>query len=87
MIVASSIYVLSMLVGMTCSFLLFKGHRRAPSRLLLSSAICFAGLALNDLGLLVDLFVLPDVDLAAVRSLPALAGFTVLVYALIKESR
>jgi Family of unknown function (DUF5985) len=53
----------------------------------MASAVCFAGLALNDVGLVVDVFVLPDVSLVAVRSLPALIGLGVLVHALVKESR
>ena len=84
---ASAVYVLSMLVGGACAVLLFKAHRRAPSRLLLPAAICFAGLALNDLGLVIDLFVLPDVSIVAVRSLPAIVGLAVLVRALVKEGR
>jgi hypothetical protein len=85
MSLAPAVYVLSLLVGALCAALLFKAHRRAPSPLLLPAAICFAGLALNDLGLIVDLFVLPDVSIVAVRSLPAVIGLGVLVRALVKE--
>ena len=87
MIAASAVYVLSVLIGGACAVLLFRAHRRAPSPLLLSAAICFAGLALNDVGLIIDVFVLPDINLVAVRSLPALVGLAVLVRALIKEAR
>jgi hypothetical protein len=85
MSLAPAVYVLSLLVGALCAALLLKAHRRAPSPLLLPAAICFAGLALNDLGLIVDLFVLPDVSIVAVRSLPAVIGLGVLVRALVKE--
>ncbi|HET7786866.1 MAG TPA: DUF5985 family protein [Myxococcales bacterium] len=85
MIAASAVYVLSVLVGVTCTVLLVRAHARSPSRLLLSAALCFAGLALNDLGLIVDVFVLPDVSIVAVRSLPAVIGLAVLVRALVKE--
>ena len=87
MIAPSVVYVLSVLVGAACAVLLFKAHRRSPSGLLLSAAICFAGLALNDLGLIVDVFVLPDVSIVAIRSLPAVIGLAVLVRALVKEGR
>lgn len=87
MIAPSVVYALSVLVGAACAVLLFKAHRRSPSRLLLSAAICFGGLALNDLGLIVDVFVLPDVSIVAVRSLPAVIGLAVLVRALVKEGR
>ena len=87
MIPALLTYSLSVAVGLLCAILLFRAHQRSPSRLLLSAAICFAGLALNDLGVIVDLFVFPDVNLIGVRSLPALAGLVVLVRALVREAR
>ena len=85
--IAAFVYLLSVLVGGSCAVLLLRANRRAPSRLLLSAAICFAGLALNDVGLIVDVFVLPDVNLVAIRSLPAVLGLAVLVRALVKEGR
>jgi len=84
---ALAVYLLSVLVGAACCLLLARQHRRNPSRLLLAAAICFAGLALNDLGRIVDVFVLPDISLLAVRSLPALIGLAILVHALVKETR
>jgi hypothetical protein len=81
------VYALSVAVGTACAILLYRGNRRAPSRLLLSASLCFTGLVLNDLGLMVDLFVLPDISLITVRSLPALFGLAVLVRALVKEDR
>jgi hypothetical protein len=85
MIAASAVYVLSVVVGVACAVLLFKAHGRSPSGLLLSAGICFTGLALNDLGLIVDVFVLPDISIVAIRSLPAVIGLAVLVRALVKE--
>ena len=79
------VYAVSVLVGSLCAFLLASAHRRSPSPLLFAAALCFGGLALNDLGLIIDIFVLPDINLVAVRSLPALAGLAVLVRALVKE--
>jgi hypothetical protein len=87
MIVASAVYVLSVLIGAACCVLLVRAHQQKPSTLLLSAAICFGGFALNDVGLIVDVFALPDVNLVAVRSLPALIGVAVLVRALVKEPR
>jgi hypothetical protein len=84
---ALAVNVLSVVVGAACAVLLFRGNQRSPSRLLLSAALCFTGLALNELALVVDVFVLPGIDLVAVRSLPAVAGLAVLVHALVKEQR
>jgi hypothetical protein len=55
-------------------------------RLLFWSAWCFAGLALNNILLLVDLRVLPQIDLEIWRTVPAVAGVALLVYGLIWES-
>ena len=79
------VYGLAVLVGALCAFLLARAHRRSPSPLLLAAALCFAGLALNEAALIVDIFVLPDVNLVAVRALPALVGLAVLVRALARE--
>jgi Family of unknown function (DUF5985) len=87
MIAASAVYLLSIAIGVVCCVLLLRGHRRQPSTLLLSAAICFGGFALNDVGLVVDVFALPDISLVAVRSLPALIGVAVLVRALVREPR
>lgn len=79
--------LLSVLVGLACALLLLRAHRRAPSRLLSAAALCFLGLALNDASRILDVFVLSQVDLRAVRSLPALAGLLILVRALVAEAR
>lgn len=82
-----AVHILSVLVGAACALLLLRAHRRNASPLLLAAALCFAGLALNDLGVIVDVFMLPDISLVAIRSVPALAGLAILVRALIRESR
>jgi hypothetical protein len=87
MIAASLVYLLSVVIGVACCVLLLRAHRQKPSTLLLSAAICFGGFALNDIGLIVDVFAFPDISLVAVRSLPALIGVAVLVRALVKEPR
>jgi len=51
-IAASAVYVVSVLIGLACCVLLLRAHRRHPSTLLLSAAICFGGFALNDVGLI-----------------------------------
>lgn len=81
------VYLISIGVGVLSTVLLLRAYRRSPSRLVLAMAICFAGFVLNDLALVVDLFALPDMNLMAVRSLPALAGLAVLVRALAAEGR
>ena len=83
---ANAIYALCALTSIVCAVLLVRGYRRSRVRLLFWSAWCFAGLALNNILLLVDLRVLPQVDLEIWRTLPAIVGVALLVYGLVWES-
>jgi hypothetical protein len=71
--------------SLVCAALLWRGWRQTRARLLLWSMICFAGLALNNVLLVVDTRVLPDIDLAIVRLVPALIGVAALLYGLILD--
>lgn len=81
------VYALCALTSLLCALLLARGYRRSRARLLLWSSLCFAGLALNNVLLFIDLRVVPAVDLSVWRSLPALAGLLVLVYGLVWDAR
>ena len=83
---ATAIYVLCALTSIICAALLLRGWSQSRARLLFWSALCFIGLALNNIMLIVDVAVLPDVDLELWRTLPALAGVALLVYGLIWET-
>jgi len=54
--------------------------------LLLWSAICFAGLTLNNLTLWVDKLVFPEIDLSLLRVSIALLAMAVLLYGLIWDT-
>ncbi len=81
------VYILCAATSAVCAALLVRGYRRSGARLLFWSALCFIGLALNNLVLIVDVRVVPQFDLATVRLLPALAGVLLLLYGLIWETR
>lgn len=83
---ANAIYILCALTSVVCTVLLVRGYRQSGVRLLFWSAWCFAGLALNNILLIVDIRVLPDVDLQIWRAVPAVAGVALLVYGLVWES-
>ena len=83
---AESVYALCTLTSIVCAVLLLRGHRARRSRLLFFSALCFTGFALNNLLLIIDLYVFPDVDLFLPRTLFALAAVSVLLYGLIWET-
>lgn len=84
--IAETVYVLCALTSATCMGMLVRGYLRRKVRLLLWSSLCFAGLTVNNLVLLFDLIIFPRVDLAVIRSVPALLGLLVLLYGLIWES-
>jgi hypothetical protein len=82
----SAVYVLSAITSSICMLLLVRGYLASRSRLLMWSAACFGGLALNNVLLVVDLLVLPDVDLSVLRALVMAAAFLVLTVGLIWEA-
>jgi len=81
------VYVLCALTSIACAWLLLRGWRRSRVRLLFWSGLCFAGLAINNILLFIDLRVLPETDLSAVRTIPAAIGVALLLYGLIWEQR
>lgn len=80
---AAIIYALCALTAGLCTYLLLKAYRRGKYRLLFWSGICFAGLTLNNLLLVVDKLVWPLVDLSVLRTSVALLAMGVLLYGLI----
>lgn len=83
---ANPIYTLCALTSIVCAVLLIRGYSRSRVRLLFWSAWCFVGLALNNVLLIVDIRVLPQVDLAIWRTIPAVIGLMLLVFGLVWES-
>jgi hypothetical protein len=67
--------------------LLLRSYRDRRAPLLLWSALCFFGLALNNVLLFLDLVIVPEVDLSLLRSSVALIAMTILVFGLIWEAR
>jgi hypothetical protein len=80
------IYVLCFLTCIVCGFLLARTYHRTRVRLLLWSALCFCGLAVSNLFLLLDLIIFPDIDLLPIRAVATLAGLAVLLYGFVWES-
>jgi hypothetical protein len=80
------IYSLCALTSAVCTYLLAIAYQRSRYRLLLWSAICFAGLTLNNLTLWIDKLVVPSVDLSIPRISIALIAMTVFLHGLIWDS-
>jgi hypothetical protein len=84
---ANVVYILCAATSTLCAVLLYRGYRASGARLLFWSALCFLGLALNNIVLIVDVRVVPEIDLSSWRLVPALAGVALLLYGLIWETR
>ena len=76
---AEVVYVLCSVTSALCAVLLFRSYRQNRVRLLFWSTICFAALALNNVVMFIDLVILPQTDLFAVRGLIAVVGMSVLL--------
>ena len=82
---AATIYSLCTLTSLACAWLLLGSYRRTGHRLLFWSGLCFVGMTINNVLLLLDQLVFPDVDLLTVRLAAALVALLLLLYGLIYE--
>jgi len=83
---AAMVYILGALTSLACAVLLLRGYSRGRKRLLLWSGLCFAGLALSNLIIFVDLILLPGRDLYLWRLATTGVAMALLLYGLIWES-
>jgi hypothetical protein len=81
------VYILCAATSTLCAILLLRGYRQSKARLLLWSAVCFVGLALNNILLVVDLGTGAAVDLSIWRIVPAVIGTGALLYGLVWETQ
>lgn len=89
MLAADFVYLLCTITSLVCAGLLLRGYAKNRVPLLLWSAVCFIGLFVNNLMVLIDLdtIVFPNVfGLAVWRLVPALVGLAGLCYGLITEA-
>ena len=87
MSLAIIVYILCAATSTLCAVLLLRGYAATRTRLLFWSGLCFAGLALNNVMLVIDVRIVPEIDLSTWRTIPALIGVALLVYGLIWETR
>jgi hypothetical protein len=80
---ASIIYFLCAIACLFCTFLLMQAYWRSRYALLLWSALCFSGLSLNNLLLVFDKIVFPDIDFSVWRTLVALVSMAILLFGLV----
>ena len=77
------VYLLCFLTSTACAVLLARAYRRTAARLLLWSAASFGLLALNNLSLVLDLVVFPQMDFRLLRHTFTLAAIGVLLFGFI----
>ena len=80
---AQAVYTLCAVTSVTCAVMLILAYRSSRSRLLLWSSLCFVALAANNVLLLVDLVIVPTIDLSMWRTGIAVAGLSTLVFGLV----
>jgi hypothetical protein len=80
-------YLLCAAAALLCTVLLLRGYAQTRTRLLLWSAVCFAGLTLNNVLILFDLVLFPHVDFFIWRTIAALVGVGALLLGLLWEGK
>jgi hypothetical protein len=84
---ATIAYGLGVCTSIFCAWLLIRSYLASKTPLLLWCSLCFVGLALNNVILFVDLFIVPDIDLEIWRSLTALGALSLMLIGLIWEEQ
>jgi hypothetical protein len=79
-------YGLGVLISILCASLLIRSYIRQRTALLLWCSLCFVGLALNNVILFIDIFVVPEVSLETWRSGTALVSLVLMLIGLIWEA-
>ncbi|MGH8071955.1 MAG: DUF5985 family protein [Candidatus Entotheonellia bacterium] len=82
---AKVIYALCTLPSLTCAWLLLRSFTHNRYRLLFWSGLCFVGLSVNNMLVVLDKVVLPSVDLLTWRLVAGLVAVLLLLYGLIWE--
>ena len=82
------VYILCAVTSLACAVLLVRAYLRSKSPLLLWSSVCFVGLLINNVILVIDLVLTTsEVDLLLARDLTNTASILALVFGLIWSSR
>ncbi len=77
------VYLLCAATALACGVLLVRGYRRKGARLLLWCGLFFFSLSLENVALFVDIVVVPQTDLFALRTSVALVGVILLLIGLV----
>jgi hypothetical protein len=78
-------YALGVFTSIFCAFLMIRSYRNERTPLFLWFCLCFVGLALNNVLLFLDLFVVPEMNLELWRSATAVVALSLMLVGLIGE--
>ena len=83
-----AVYILCALTSIACAVMLLRGYFNSKARFLLWSSLCFIGLTINNLLLVIDRVIYPGDDLMhpVVRTVVALVALSLLLYGLIWDA-
>lgn len=84
--IVAAIYTLCALTALVCTIMLLRSYSTGGYKLLLWAGLCFAGLTVNNLLLIVDKLILPEGDLSLWRTVAALIAMVVLIIGLVWEA-
>jgi hypothetical protein len=76
----TAVYLLCFATSAACAILLARSYLASRARLLLWSSICFFFLAGNNLVVVIDMLLIPDISLRLLRLVLALCAVSVLLF-------
>jgi hypothetical protein len=79
----TAVYTLCFLTSALCALLLGRSYLKVRARLVLWSSLSFAFLAANNLVVVIDLVLLPDIDLRLLRHAFSIGGILALLWGFI----
>ncbi len=82
---ATIVYALCALTSIACAGLLLRAYARDRAHLILFCALCFSGLAINNIMLFADMLL--GLDLEAWRKIPSLVAIALMIYGFVSEAR
>ncbi|HET7843005.1 MAG TPA: DUF5985 family protein [Xanthomonadales bacterium] len=81
------VYTLCAITASVTATMLLRAWRSTGTAMLFWSGLCFVGLAMSNVVVLVDLLLVPQLDLRWLRSSTGLLAVSLLIYGLLLEDR
>lgn len=82
---AAALYIITILVTLSCAVLLLRAYARVRRGLLLWSGLCFVGLTVDSVLVLADMLLFPSLDLYTWRLASVAVSVSLLVFGMIWE--